>query len=204
MVRVITSVGAVVLAMIGGASPAHAQQQQPFFDFSACEGVISSLAPGTIPDGEAYAVDIFDPTEGALQFRDIFLAALNDANKVTREDGNMMFSFRSESIFSGITSRNQVNPTYRGELGTSRSAQRTTEDETRDLIRSDRRARQGTLTASQQILVEAELRNQETQRVVWLATVRCNPVTNDRTLLMQFVSKVLVENLGAAVKQKEF
>ncbi len=203
MGRVFFSIGTIFFGVVTGASAAAAQQQ-PFFEFSACEGVISSLAPGTIPDGEAYTVDIFDPTEGALQFRDIFLAELNDAAKVTREDGNLVFSFRSESIFSGITSRNQVNPTYRGEPGTSRSSPRTTEDETRELIRSDRRTRRDAITASQQILVEAELRNNLTQRVIWLATVRCTPVTNDRGLLMKFVSEVLIENLGAAVKQKAF
>ncbi len=203
MVRVVSSVVGVVVGVMAGSSAATAQQQ-PFFDFSACEGVISSLAPGAIPDGEAYTVDIFDPTEVALQFRGIFLAELNNAEKVTRDDGNLVFSFRSESIFSGITSRNQVNPTYRGEPGTSRSSPRTTEDETRELIRSDRRTRRDAVNASQQILVEAELRNQQTQRVVWLATVRCNPLTNDRNLLMRFVSKVLIENLGEAVRQKAF
>ena len=202
MVRVISSVGAIIVGVMAGASAAAAQQQ-PFFEFNACEGDISSLAPGAIPAGEAYAVDIFDPTDSALQFRDIFLAELSNTAKATREDGNLVFSFRSESIFSGITSRNQVNPTYRGEQGSSRSTQRTTEDETRELIRSDRR-RSGSLTASQRIIVEAELRNKQTQRVIWLATVRCNPLTNDRNLLMRFVSEVFIQNLGTAVRQKAF
>ena len=190
--------------MVAGTSAAAAQQQ-PFFEFNACEGDISSLAPGAIPEGEAYTVDIFDPTDAALQFRDIFLSELNNTAKATLEDGNLVFSFRSESIFSGITSRNQVNPTYRREQGAARASQRrTTEDETRELIRSDRHTRRDTTRASQQIVVEAELRNNETQRVIWLATVRCNPLTNDNKLLMKFVSEVFVENLGAAVKQKAF
>ena len=203
MVRVIFSVAAIVVAVSVGA-PTVSAQQQPFFDFSACEGDISSLAPGSIPKGEAYTVDIFDPTDAALQFRDIFLAELDSTAKAIREDGNLVFSFRSESIFSGITSRNQVNPTYRREQSGSRASQRrATEDETRDLIRNDRR-RSDTLTASQRIIVEAELRNKQTQRVLWLATVRCIPVTSDRNLLMKFVSAVFIENLGAAVKQKAF
>ena len=202
MVRVISSVAAIIVGVMAGASVAAAQQQ-PFYEFNACEGDISSLAPGAIPEGEAYAVDIFDPTDAALQFRDIFLAELSNTAKATREDGNLVFSFRSESIFSGITSRNQVNPTYRGEQGSSRSTQRTTEDETRELIRSDRR-RSGSLTASQRIIVEAELRNKQTQRVIWLATVRCDPLTNDRNLLMRFVSEVFIQNLGTAVRQKAF
>jgi hypothetical protein len=203
MVRVISSVGAIVVALVAGTSAAAAQQQ-PFFEFNACEGDISSLAPGAIPEGEAYTVDIFDPTDAALQFRDIFLSELNNTAKATLEDGNLVFSFRSESIFSGITSRNQVNPTYRREQGAARASQRrTTEDETRELIRNDRR-RGDAISASQQIIVEAELRNKQTQRVLWLATVRCIPVTNDRNLLMKFVSHVFIENLGAAVKQKAF
>ena len=195
--------GAVVCGIWAGVLPASAQQQ-PFHNNRACDGEISSLALGDIPETDAYTVDIFDPTDAALRFRGIFLAVLDDAAKATREDGNLVFSFRSESIFRGITSRTQVNPTYRGDQDTLRSSPRTDEDETRDLIRSDRRKRRGISSASQEILVEAELRNQETQRVIWLATVRCRPLTNDRRALMTFVSKVVVENLGLAVKQKPF
>lgn len=203
MGRTILRLGAVVCGVLAGVSSAAAQQQ-PLHDTRACEGEISSLALGDIPKTDAYAVDIFDPTDTALRFRGIFLAELNEATKQTREDGNLVFSFRSESIFRGITSRAQVNPTYRGDQGTSRSSPRTDEDETRELIRSDRRTRRETSTASQEILVEAELRNKETQRIIWLATVRCQPLTNDRNALMTFVSEIIVENLGMAVKQKAF
>ena len=203
MVRAILQMIVGVSGVAMGASSATAQQQ-PFYEFRACEGDISSLALGTIPEADAYAVDIFDPTDAAVQFRSIFLTELNDAAKATSEDGNLVFSFRSEAIFSGITSRAKVNPTYRASQGSSRSSPRTSEDETRELIRSDRHTRRDTTRASQQIVVEAELRNNETQRVIWLATVRCNPLTNDNKLLMKFVSEVFVENLGAAVKQKAF
>ena len=196
-------VGTIVFGAVVAVSSAAAQQQ-PFYDFRACDGEVSSLALGTIPQTDAYAVDIFDPTEAALRFRDIFLAELGEAAKATHEDGNLVFSFRSESIFRGITSRAQVNPTYRGDQGTPSSSARTDEDETRELIRNDRRARRDATTASRQIIVEAELRNKETQRVIWLATVRCRPLTTDRNALMKFVSEVFVENMGAAVKQKAF
>jgi hypothetical protein len=195
--------GAIACWILASAAPAAAQQQ-PFHHTRACDGEISSLALGDIPETDAYAVDIFDPTDTALRFREIFLAELNEAAKATREDGNLVFSFRSEAIFRGITSRSQVNPTYRGDPGSSRSAPRTDEDETRELIRSDRRTRQDVPTSSQQVIVEAELRNKATQRVIWLATVRCSPLTNDRSSLMKFVSEVFVENLGKAVKQKAF
>ncbi len=203
MGRTILCAGAIVSGVLAGAS-STAAQQQPFYDSRACDGEISSLALGDIPNTDAYAVDIFDPTDTALRFRGIFLAELNEAARATREDGNLVFSFRSESIFRGITSRAQVNPTYRGDQGASRSSPRTDEDETRELIRSDRRARRETSTASQEIVIEAELRNKETQRVIWLATVRCHPLTNDRNEVMKFVSEVFVENLGMAVKQKAF
>lgn len=202
MARRLFQLAAAVL-IFSGASQAAAQQQ-PFYDFRACDGEISSLALGEIPQTDAYAVDIFDPTETSLRFRDIFLAELNEAAKVTREDGNMVFSFRSESIFRGITSRGEVNPTYRGDESGSRASPRSDEDETRELIRSDRSRRDRQGQASQQVLVEAELRNNETQRVVWLATVRCSPLTNDSNVLMKFVSEVFIENLGMAVKQKPF
>lgn len=195
--------GAIVGGVLAGASSAAAQQQ-PFYDSRACDGDISSLALGDIPKTDAYAVDIFDPTDTALRFRGIFLAELNEAARATREDGNLVFSFRSESIFRGITSRAQVNPTYRGDQGAPRPSPRTDEDETRELIRSDRRSRRETSTASQEIVIEVELRNKETQRVIWLATVRCHPLTNDRNELMKFVSEVFVKNLGMAVKQKAF
>lgn len=203
MGQVLLRVGAVIFAVLAGVS-STAAQQQPFYEFRACDGDISSLALEAIPEADAYTVDIFDPTETALRFREIFLAELTESAKATREDGNLVFSFRSESIFRGITSRGGVSPTYRGDESISRSSPRTDEDETRELIRNDRRGRGGSGQASQQVLVEAELRNNETQRVIWLATVRCQPLTNDRNVLMKFVSEVFVENLGMAVKQKAF
>jgi hypothetical protein len=203
MGRIFIHLIAVIPLFLAGASNAAAQQQ-PFYDFRACDGEISSLALGEIPQSDAYAVDIFDPTETALRFRGIFLAELRETAKTTSEDGNLVFSFRSESIFRGITSRNQVNPTYRGDESGSRASPRSDEDETRELIRSDRPRRDRPGQASQQVLVEAELRNKETQRVVWLATIRCSPLTNDNNVLMKFVSEVFIENLGMAVKQKPF
>ncbi len=203
MGRVIIWLSAIVTAAVFGTSAVFAQQQ-PFFEFRACEGEISSLAPGVIPDTDAYAVDIFDPTDTALKFRDVFLAELSKAGRPTSQDGNLVFSFRSESIFRGITSRTQVNPTFRGDRSTSGPSQRSDEAETRALIESDRPTRRRPGSASQQILVEAELRNNETQRVVWLASIRCDPLTSDENLLMKFVSEVFVQNLGAAVKQKAF
>jgi hypothetical protein len=203
MMCTVLRAGAIVCGIWAGASTAAAQQQ-PFYDGRACDGEISSLALADIPEGDAYAVDIFDPTDLALRFRGIFLAELNEAAKATREDGNLVFSFRSESIFRGITSRAQVNPTFRGDRVTSGSTLRTDEDETRELIRSDRRTRRETSTSSQEIIIEAELRNKETQRVIWLATVRCQPLTSDRNVLMKFVSEIFVKNLGMAVKQEAF
>ena len=190
-----------ILALLASAIPAHAQQST-FSDIRACEGEISSLALAAIPAGDSYAVDIFDPTELALSFRRIFLAELQAAEKQTDENGNLVFSFRAESIFRGVTSRNQVSPTYRGDDGASRGAPRTAEDETRDLIRSDHRGQRDDTRTSQQVIVEAELRNRETQRVLWLATIRCDPLTNDQNVLMRFVAEIFVENLGDAVKQK--
>jgi hypothetical protein len=69
----------------------------------------------------------------------------------------------------------QVNPTYRGDQGTSRSSLRTDEDEKRELICSDRRTRCNTSTASQEIFVEAELCNKATQRVIWLPRCVVSP-----------------------------
>jgi hypothetical protein len=201
MESTVIRVVAFVCGVLAGVS-AVAAQQQPSYDVRACDGEISSLALGDIPEADAYAVDIFDPPDTALRFRGIFLSELKESARATRQDGNLVFSFRSESIFRGITSRAQVNPTYQGDQRTSRTLPRTDEDETRELIRSDRRNSRGPSTASQEILIEAEPRNKKTQRVIWLATVRCQPLINDRNALMKFVSGVIVENLGMAVKQK--
>jgi len=195
--------GLVWTCLAGAALPASAQQQ-PFHEFSACNGSISSLAPGVIPADGVYTVDILDPTDAALEFRAIFLAELKAAAKPTRDDGNLVFSFRAESIFSGITARARVEPSYRGEESRSGSSARSDEDETRALIHSDRPGRRDTGTASQRILVEAELRDTRTQRVVWLATVHCDPITSDDTLLMKFVAQVIVANVGQALRQKPF
>jgi len=199
----VVRMGAVACWMLAGTASAAAQQQ-PFHNIRACDGTMSSLALAPIPEADAYAVDILDPTDLALRFRDIFLAELKQANKTTRPDGNLVFRFRSESIFRGITSRLQVNPTYRGDQGATSASPRTEEDETRELIQSDRRSRRDVPTSSQEVIVEAELRNQETQRVIWMATIHCDPLTNDRNALMRFVSEIFVENLGMAVKQKPF
>lgn len=196
--------GGLICASLTLAPGAHAQQQQPFYEFRACSGDISSLALAAIPDGNSYAVDIFDPTEAALKFRDIFLAELADAGKLTSEDGNLVFSFRAESIFSGITSRLGINPSPRDVDSPSRAVPRSDEDETRELIRSDRRGRRDLPTASEEILVEAELRNKESQRVLWTGTIRCMPLTADRNLLMKFVSEVFVANMGLALRQQPF
>lgn len=195
--------GLVGAGLAGAALPASAQQQ-PFHEFNACRGSISSLAPGVVPADGAFTVDILDPTEAALKFRGIFLDELKAAAKPTRDDGNLVFSFRAESIFSGITARSRVEPSYRGEESGSHSSARSDEDETRALIRSDRPGRRDAGTASQRILVEAELRNTQTQRVLWLATVHCDPITGDDTLLMKFIAQVIVANVGQALRQKPF
>ena len=195
--------GALSAGLVGSAIPVLAQQQ-PFHEFNACRGSISSLLPGEIPAGNTYAIDILDPTEAALKFRGIFLDELKAAGKPTADDGNLVFSFRAESIFSGITPRTRVEPTYHSEDTGSHAPMRSDEDETRALIHSDRRGRGEIGSASQQIVVEAQLRNKQTQRVLWLATVHCDPITSDDALLMKSIAQIIVATLGEAVKQKPF
>lgn len=202
MARGMLRIAVAACGVLAGTTGSLAQQPLSQ-EVRACEGEISSLSLGVVPDADAYSVDIFDPTEQALKFRDVFLTTLRSNEKTTREDGNLVFTFRAESIFRGVTSRTQVNPTYRADPGSAKSSRRTDEDETRELIQSDRPTRRSPQTASQQVVVEAELRNNETQRVIWLASVRCDPLTGDERLLMKFIAEVLVDNIGLAVKQKE-
>lgn len=190
--------GLLALAIVVSAGETRAQSRsQPGFDIPVCDGEVSSFPLGEIASGQSYWVDIFDPTDEALEFRKVFLESLARSGRATAEDGRLVFSFESESSFLGLVPRagNGLNiqdaPTRR-DPGTQSGV-----SELRDTIRDNRAVRDGRSGVSPQIGAKAELRDRATGRVVWLATVSCRPLTGDRTLLMEFVSDKIVERLGA-------
>jgi hypothetical protein len=197
--------GLVALTLGVTAAAGYAQSRnQPGYDVPVCEGEISSFALGEIASGQRYWIDIFDPTEEALEFRDIFLASLAESGRPTGDDGRLVFSFESESSFLGLVPRvggglNIQDARTRRDPGVQSGV-----SELRDSIRDNRAAREGRSDASPKIDAKAELRDRTTGRVVWLATLACRPLTGDRTLLMEFVSDRIVERLGAEGGQSTF
>ena len=68
--------------------------------------------------------------------------------------------------------------------------------ELRNTIRGGESGRGGRSGVGQEIDAKVELRDLSTGRVAWLATVSCRPLTSDRDLLMEFVSKVIVDSMA--------
>lgn len=177
-------------------APAAAQQTQPGFDIPICEGEISTFPLSAIPAGRTYWVDIFDETEEALRFREVFLATLQQAGRGTAENGQLVFSFESGSSFLGLVPRGPTDRFATDSRSTRDPGKDVGLSELRDTIRQDRSSRGTGSGLGQEIDAKAELRDSTTGRVIWLATVDCRPLTGDRKLLMQFVSKVIVDSLG--------
>lgn len=180
-----------------GAHQALAQRQaQPGFDIPICEGEISTFVLGNVPSGPQYWVDIFDETDEALKFREIFLTTLRNSGRSTGEDGQLVFSFESQSSFLGLVPRSSDNRFGGDNRGTRDSGAEVGVSELRDTIRGDTTGRGTRTGVGQEIDAKVELRDRATGRVAWLATISCRPLTGDRTLLMEFVSKVIVDNMA--------
>jgi hypothetical protein len=192
--------GCVALALFAfanGFGSAQAQvQKQAGFEIPVCEGELSSFPLGDIPTGERYWVDIFDPTDEALAFREIFLKALRDSGRATGENARMVFNFESQSSYLGLVPQAAAPTVGPGTTGSRDPGTQAGVSELRDTIRGDRRGRDGPSGASTKIDAKAELRDTQTGKVVWLVTVACRPLTADRRLLMEFVSTKIVERLG--------
>lgn len=193
----LTAAALSALLLMAGAHTVEAQRQaQPGFDIPICEGAISTFTLGAVPSGPAYWVDIFDRTDEALEFREIFLAALRNSGRSTGKDGQLVFSFESQSNFLGLVPRASAD---RFRTDSRRSTDPGAEvgvSELRDTIRGDTTGRETRTGLGQEIDAKVELRDRANGRVAWLATVSCRPLTGDRTLLMEFVSKIIVDSLG--------
>ena len=93
------------IAMPGPQQALAQRQSQPGFDVPVCEGEISTFALGNVPSGPRYWVDIFDKTDEALKFREVFLATLQNSGRGTGEEGQLVFTFESQSNFLGLVPR---------------------------------------------------------------------------------------------------
>lgn len=179
------------------ASQALAQRQiQPGFDVPVCGGEISTFTLGPVPSGPRYWVDIFDKTDEALKFRDVFLRTLQNSGRGTGKEGQLVFTFESQSNFLGLVPRSSNNRFASDNRGVKDSGAEVGVSELRDTIRGDETGRGARTGLGQEIDAKAELRDRATGRVAWLATISCQPRTTDRTLLMEFVSKVIVDSLA--------
>ncbi|MFB0921953.1 MAG: hypothetical protein QMB76_00565 [Alphaproteobacteria bacterium] len=206
MTRLIFALVALSLAFsLIALSPALAQRQSvPGFDVPVCEGQISTFPLDAIPDGETFWVDIFDETTESLEFRDAFLKTLRANGHQTNIDGRLVFSFESESAFLGLVPRGGVDRNQ----GTARSSRESDTNigvrELRDTIREGGSSRRGKSSLGAKLDAKAELRDQDTGRVIWLATLSCTPLTGDRSVLIEFVSKVVVDSLERDGGQSSF
>ena len=176
-------------------APASAQRQSvPGFEESFCEGHISTFPLDAVLRDEFYWVDIFDQTDEALAFREIYLKTLQSDSYKTNKDGRLVFNFESQSAFLGLSGRGGVDQA-RGAAERQRDpGENVGVSELRDTIRSSDRGSR--TSVGQKLNVKAELRDTKTGKVIWLATLSCTPLTGDRTLLARFVSRVIVDSLG--------
>jgi len=184
------------IAMPGSHLASAQRQSQPGFDVPICEGEISTFALGNVPSGPQYWVDIFDKTDEALKFRDVFLTTLQNSGRGTGKEGQLVFTFESQSNFLGLVPRSGGNRFANDSRGVKDSGSEVGVSELRNTIRGDESGRGSRSGIGQEIDAKVELRDRATGRVAWLATVSCQPLTSDRTLLMEFVSKVIVDSLG--------
>ena len=184
------------IAMPGPQQALAQRQSQPGFDVPVCEGEISTFALGNVPSGPRYWVDIFDKTDEALKFREVFLATLQNSGRGTGEEGQLVFTFESQSNFLGLVPRSSGSRFARDTRGSKDTGSEVGVSELRDSIRGDENGRGARTGIGQEIDAKVELRDSATGRVAWLATISCRPLTGDRTLLMEFVSKVIVDSLA--------
>ena len=183
------------IAMPGQHLALAQRQAQPGFDAPVCEGEISTFVLGNVPTGPRFWVDIFDKTDEALKCRKIFLATLQKSGRGTGKDGQLVFSFESQSNFLGLVPRSSGD---RFGSDTRRSTDPGSEigvSELRDTIRGDTTGRGTRTGVDQEIDAKVELRDRATGRVACLGTISCKPLTGDRALLMEFVSKIIVDSL---------
>ena len=186
----------VYVAMPGPHLALAQRQAQPGFNVPICEGEISTFVLGNLPSGPQYWVDIFDKTDEALKFRETFLAALQNSGRVTGKDGQLVFSFESQSNFLGLVPRSTGDRFGRGNRRSTDSGSESGVSELRDTIRGDTTGRGIRTGVDQEIDAKVELRDRASGRVAWLGTVSCRPLTGDRGLVMEFVSKVIVDRLA--------
>jgi hypothetical protein len=186
----------VCIAMPGPQQALAQRQSQPGFDVPICEGEISTFVLGDVPSGPRYWVDIFNKTDEALKFRDVFLTTLRNSGRVTGKVGQLVFTFESQSNFLGLVPRSSGGRFANDSRGFKDSGSDVGVSELRNTIRGDDKVRGTRSGVGQEIDAKVELRDSATGRVAWLATVSCQPLTSDRALLMEFVSKMIVDSLG--------
>jgi len=196
--RFLFVIAALSLTFVMFAAPlAQAQRQAvPGFDVPVCAGSISTFVLDDAPADGFYWVDIFDKTDEALAFRETFLKTLRDDGRKTNEDGGLVFNFESQSAFLGLSSRGGIDKAQGSGARDRRSSSDIGLSELRDTIREGGSGRNNRSSLGQTIDAKAELRDSKTGRVIWLATLTCEPLTGDRKLLMRFISKVVVDSLA--------
>jgi hypothetical protein len=153
------------IAMPGPQQALAQRQSQPSFDLAVCEGEISTFALDNVPSGPQYWFDIFDKTDEALKFREVFLATLRNSGRGTGKDGQLVFTFESQSNFLGLVPRSSGSRFARDTRGAKDTGSEVGVSELRDSIRGDENGRGARTGIGQEIDAKVELRDSATGQV---------------------------------------
>jgi hypothetical protein len=186
-----------LMTTLMGAPQAFAQPQAiSGFDVPVCEGNISTFVLNSIPGNQFYWVDIFDKTDEALAFRETFLKTLKSDGRKTNKQGRLVFNFEWEAATLGLSGRGGIKKDQGNGVRGRGSSSDIGLNNLRDTIRKSSSDRRNRTPLGRTVDARAELRDSQTGRVIWLATLSCQPLSGDRNLLMRFISKVVVDSLG--------
>lgn len=164
-----------------------------------CDGVISGQSLAPIPD-KSFDIEIYDNSEANLELRQRFLKALREAGKPVADGGPLMISVISERLFPYF----RPDTSAVGTPTTSATTDQLGVNRTRSTIEQLERApREGSDAANRRyaelVDVRFEVRDAETREFVWLGQLSCNPLTDNRTEIVDAVFEAFIENVGKSV-----
>lgn len=187
--------GASLFMLIAGLAGAGAAD-------GGCDGTISGQALRPLPANTAFDIDIYDNSETNLDLRERFLEALERAGRQVATGGPLMITVISESLFPRFRpdTRAVGTPTTQAttdQLGVNRT--RTTIEQLRPAPENqpagpDRRY-------EELIDVRFEVRDAVTRQFVWLGTLSCNPLTDDRSRIVDTVFDAFIATVGKTVSE---
>ena len=165
-----------------------------------CDGTISGQALRPLPANAGFDVDVYDNSDANHDLRERLLAALRQAGRPVATGGPLMISVISESLFPHYRpdTRAVGTPTTQAttdQLGVNRT--RTTIENLQPApknqpIGPNRRY-------EQQIDVRFEVRDATTRQFIWLGTMSCSPLSENRSQVVDAVIAAFIATVGQTV-----